>query len=174
MYERHENEQYFFDQATIGTLASFVAQYQSVCCLCTPMLAKNLNHNSLDVTVLDKDQRFSDIPGFRDYNLYEPEWIDKAFDLIICDPPFFNVSLSQLFKAIRMLSHNNLQQPLMISYLKRRGSAITGTFAAFDLKPSGYFPGYQTVQSCDRNQIEFFTNLSDVILAPLQTGPEVT
>lgn len=112
------------------------------------------------MTILDIDERFSDVKGFRYYDLYKPNWIDQEFDLIICDPPFFNVSLSQLFTTLRMLSHDNLKQSLMVSYLVRRADAITGTFAPFNLQPTRYRPGYQTEQKSEKNEIEFFSNLS--------------
>jgi hypothetical protein len=35
-----------------------------------------------------------------------------------------------------------------------------GTFARFGLEPTGYRPGYQTVQAVERNAIEFFSNVS--------------
>jgi hypothetical protein len=77
------------------------------------------------------------------------------------------VSLSQLFAAIRLLAQFDFQQPLMVSYLKRRESAVLGTFNKFGLRPSGYFPTYQTVERCERNEIEFFTNLDAEALRPL-------
>jgi hypothetical protein len=42
MYEKHENEQYFFDEATLEHLSAFVASWSSPCCLCAPMLGKHL------------------------------------------------------------------------------------------------------------------------------------
>ena len=48
---------------------------------------------------------------------------------------------------------------LLISYLVRRAPNILGTFARFGLTPTGYRPGYQTVQEVERNAIEFFSNV---------------
>ena len=161
MYELHEHEQYFFDEPTLSHLANFVSNWKSPCCLCTPSLGKKLVESGIDATILDVDKRFSDVQGFVYYDIYKPQWQTRTFDLIICDPPFFNVSLSQLFSAIRMLSHHNFEQPILVSYLTRRSSAIRGTFAPFQLRESGYFPGYQTVRKIEKNEIEFFGNLSD-------------
>ena len=160
MHEKHENEQYFFDRPTLATLADAVAAFPNPCCLCAPLLGQELERRGVDVRVLDIDERFAGLRGFRRYDLYRPEWLGEAFGLIVCDPPFFGVSLSQLFTAIRLLSRNDYSQPLLISYLARRASNILGTFARFGLAPTGYRPRYLTVQDQDtRNAIEFFANV---------------
>lgn len=159
MYELHQNEQYFFDQATLEHLADFVQSFSRPCCLCAPLLGKTLTDRGVAVKILDIDERFASLPGFQRYNIYRPIWIEDEFDFILCDPPFYNVSLSQLFTAIRKLAHFNYQQPLLISYLKRRTANLLGTFRPFNLVETGYFPSYQTVQDIERNKIEFFGNL---------------
>jgi hypothetical protein len=169
MHERHEYEQYFFDRPTLEHLADFVQpRFSQPCCLCAPLLGQTLVERGVGVTILDRDERFARLPGFRRYDLYRPEWLAETFDLIICDPPFFAVSLSQLFTAIRMLSHYDLGQPLLISYLHRRTANLLGTFAPFRLAPTGYSPTYQTVQAIERNEVEFFSNLTDTLVASLQ------
>ena len=172
MYELHENEQYFFAEPTLAHLAGFLARFAATCCLCAPLLGRRLAEQGVAVTILDIDERFAAVRGFRCYNLYNPEWLDQEFDIIVCDPPFFNVSLSQLFAAIRLLSHNRFDQPLLISYLKRRSTAILGAFAPFGLQPTGYLPLYQTVQAVERNQIEFFSNLTTEHLVGLNSPAE--
>lgn len=159
MYELHENEQYFFDEPTLETLAAWVQTFFNPCCLCVPLLGRKLIERGVPVTILDVDERFSDLPGFRRYDLYRPAWLGEEFGLIICDPPFWKVSLAQLFTAIRTLSRNDYTQPLFISYLRRRQSNLLGTFARFNLAPTGYCPGYQTVRKEEKNEIEFFGNV---------------
>lgn len=159
MYEIHANEQYFFDEPTLDRLSRFLARWSAPCCICAPLLGKFAAERGVPVTILDVDERFADVPGFNRYDLYKPIWLEEKFDVIVCDPPFFNVSLSQLFSALRLLSHHDLSQPLMVSYLARRANAITGTFAPFKLRPTGYRPGYQTVKKSTKNEIEFFSNL---------------
>ena len=169
MYELHENEQYFFAEPTLTHLAGFLAGFATPCCLCAPLVGRRLAEQGVAVTILDIDERFATVPGFRRYNLYRPEWLDQEFDIIVCDPPFFNVSLSQLFAAIRLISHNRFDQPLLISYLQRRSAAILGAFAPFGLQPTGYLPSYQTVQAVERNTIEFFGNLAAEEMIALRT-----
>jgi len=159
VYERHENEQYFFDPPTLHALATAVAGFANPCCLCAPLLGQELARRGVPVRILDIDARFAGVPGFRRYDLYKPTWLGEEYGLIVCDPPFFRVSLAQLFTAIRLLSRNDYRQPLLVSYLVRRASNLRGTFARFDLQPTGYRPGYQTVQGVERNAIEFFANV---------------
>lgn len=159
MYEQHQREQYFFDRATLTHLADFVQGFNRPCCLCTPMVGQELVRRDINVTILDSDERFANLSGFQKYDLYRPAWLGQPFDLILCDPPFFNVSLSQLFQAIRLLSRYDTSQLLLICYLKRREANLLGAFAAFNLQPTGYNPGYLTVQAVERNEIEFYSNL---------------
>lgn len=170
MDERHENEQYFFDALTTTHLAAFLSRYRNPCCLCAPRVGRELVEQGTCATILDIDERFAQLPGYRHYDLSRPVWIKDTFDLILCDPPFFNISLTRLLAAIRLLSHYDDQQPLLICYLKRREKNLVRTFERFNLKPTGYFPSYETVQSGPKNEIEFFSNVPeeklDTLLSP--------
>jgi len=161
MKEDRPNEQYFFDDATLDHLASFLSKRESPCCLCAPMLGRRLAENGVEVAVLDIDERFEGVPGFRRFDIRRPEWVGLEFDIILCDPPFFNVSLAQLFTAIRLLSRFDFRQPLLVSYLTRRSDAVLNAFAPFQLRQTGYHPSYETVEAVERNEIEFFGNLSE-------------
>lgn len=165
--EIHKNEQYFFDEATLHHMADFLSRFTNPCCLCAPLLGRELEQRGIDVTVLDVDMRFSDLKGFREYNICRPSHIGKEFDIIVCDPPFFNVSLSKLFHAIRMLAQFNYRQAVFVSYLSRRRFNIMGTFSPFNIRPTGFFPQYVSLQKREKNLIEFFGNLSAELHADL-------
>ena len=158
LLENHQVEQYFFTHSTVENIASFLMGFENPCCLCAPTVGKLLAERGRKVTVLDCDERFSHVNGFRKYDLYRPEWIDEKFDIIFCDPPFFKVSLSQLFKALRQLSHNDFTQPIMLCHLTRRSDAVIGGLYLFGLQPTGKVPQYMTVQSIDKNRIQIFSN----------------
>lgn len=170
MYELHENEQYFFDRPTLTHMADFVSAYPNPCCICCPLLGRELAARDIPVRILDIDERFSSLPGFRRFDLHRPEWLGEEFGIIVCDPPFYGVSLSRLFAALRLLSRNLYTQPLLISYLVRRSSSILGTFARFNLEPTNYRPTYQTVQKVTRNEIEFYGNLGQEAHERLSVG----
>ena len=169
MDELHEREQYFFDEPTQRHLAQFARGFSHPCCLCAPLVGQMLAQQNVTATVLDYDDRFSPVPGFQCYDLQRPQALQQNFGLIICDPPFFNVSLTQLFDVIRLLSHFNYQQPILLCYLRRRTSSVLRAFNRFNLAPTGYFPRYQTVSSIERNEIEFFGNLDEQSLQKLRT-----
>lgn len=156
--ENHQREQYFFDPPTIERLADFVAGFERPCCLCAPMLGRELHRRGRTIRILDLDTRFADIPGFMEWDLYRPKHLNEEFDLVLCDPPFFNVSLSQLFTAIRLLCNFDLERKIMISYPVRRRQAIESVFAPFGIRATGWHPGYLTVQKSERNEIEFYAN----------------
>jgi len=171
MQENHNQEQYFFEPGTLEHLGDFLLGRGRVCCLCAPMLGKWLAENGgADVTILDIDERFADVPGFRKFDLNRLEYLDMRFDLIVCDPPFFNVGLRQLFAAVRAVGRFNYGQQMLVSYLERRREAFLHTFSPFGLEGTGYFPKYDTVQDTERNQIEFFGNLGPKAHAELFGG----
>lgn len=160
MYERHENEQYFFDEPTISALADFVGETATApCFLCAPLVGARVVEAGRAARILDVDERFAGVAGYRRYDLYRPERLDESFDLIVCDPPFFNASLSDLFRAIRLLAGFDFTKPLLLCYLRRRAAAITGTFAPFGVSRTGLVAEYRTVDASERNVIEFFSNL---------------
>ena len=159
MYEKHELEQYFFDESTLTELAGVLRSFDNPCVLCAPLLGQRLAGEGVGIRILDVDERFAGTPGFLRWDLFRLDWLDESFGVIFCDPPFFNASLSRLFAAIRTLSHNDFSQPLLLTYLSRRAHNLLGTFAPFGLGRTGYRPGYQTVRKCERNEIELFANV---------------
>jgi len=173
--EDHESEQYFFDRATLDGLTELISAFERPCLLCAPMLGRHLHLQGRDVRVLDVDKRFADLPGFVEWDIYRPRHLDESFDLILADPPFFKVSLSKLFKAVRMLAGFDFSQKLAITYLARRASAIVGTFRPFGLKATGIRITYQSVTATGRNDIRLFTNstylrLNGEIILPHSTS----
>lgn len=171
MEENHQREQYFFNAATIEALADLLAGFARPGTLCAPMVGQELARRKHPVRILDVDERFAGVPGFLRWDLYRPTHVPEDFDVLLCDPPFFNVSLSQLFAALRMLCHFDLARKVMVGYLVRREAALLGTFAPFGLQPTGCFPAYQTVQACERNDIQFYANfeIPAVIAARLES-----
>lgn len=168
MIEKHEHEQYFWTPATVNGLADFLEEFENPCCLCAPTVGAELARRGKRVTNLDRDERFADSAGFRQYDLYRPEYLKEKFDIILCDPPFFGTSLAQLFHSLRVLAQYDFSQPLFVAYLERRAASIEGTFTRFGLRATGIRPAYITVQDTDRNLIAFFSNLPEERYAGLQ------
>lgn len=156
--EKHEREQYFYDERTLAELADLVGHFERPCLLCAPMLGRALHERGRDVAVLDVDRRFADLPGFVEWDLCRPRPVGQAFDLILCDPPLVAAPLSQLFQAVSVLCRFDFTRHVAVTYLWRRRSAVLGTFVPFGLKAAGYQPTYATVEACERNRVEFFAN----------------
>lgn len=158
LQERHELEQYFFDRRTIADLSSLIRAHTSPLLLCAPTLARALAQEGRHVWALDIDDRFAALPGYTRWNIRRPTPVDFQPTLIFCDPPFFSVSLSDLFRAVRLLANFDFTTPIAISYLTRRARAIESVFSPFHLRATGYRPTYQTVKNIQRNDIQVFAN----------------
>lgn len=156
--ERHEHEQYFWDDQTLARLCDIVAPFENPCLLCAPMLGVAMAKRGRPVTSLDIDERFESVPGFMKWDAYRPRHLANEFDLIVCDPPFFNMRLSQLFAAIRTLHHFDTSRSVLVCFLERRENAILGTFSPFGLGPTNFYPTYKTVQRVDKNVVRFYSN----------------
>lgn len=152
--EQHRKEQYFFDEATQDWLLVLLRHYTFPCLVGVPTVARLM----VDVPLLDIDERFAELPGFKKWNLYRPEPAGD-FCVIVCDPPFKTVTLSQLFNALRVLANGGFAQPIMITGLASREADILATFHPFKLRPTGIQARYVSVQDQDgRNKIMFYAN----------------
>src|SRR5918998_5412706 len=81
--------QIFFTQQTAAALVQALDVYVNPCCLCTPRLAAEWARRGRRVTLLDIDPKFAEFAEFLPYDLREPQPINREFDVIIADPPFF-------------------------------------------------------------------------------------
>ena len=160
MQERHAREQYFFDRRTVSHLANFASRFDLPCCLCAPMVGEALGAMGVRARVLDVDERFAHVAGFRPYDVYRPAETGEKYGLVLVDPPFTIVSLSQLFRAVKSIARNDVRQPLLVAYPASRAANLLATFAPFGLGPTGYRPGYVSVQTLAEDPIEFFGNLT--------------
>ena len=169
MDEFPENE-HSFDEPTLARLAALAAGFDDVCCVGAPLLGRRLADRGRAVTVLDLDTRCASVPGFQTGGLDGPAKLQARFGLIICDAPFCGVTPSRLFAALRILSHHDPSQPLLLSDLKQRESVTLGTFAPFGLTPTGCRPGYRTAGRAAGHDAEFYSNLPDNRRAALREG----
>ena len=168
MLELHAREQYFWDDTSVSRLASIAARFENPACLCAPLLGQELERRQTACSTLDVDERFAHLEGFSRFDVYRPSWQEQGFGAIFCDPPFWIVSLSQLFAAIRLLSRHDFSMSLAICYPSRRGSNLCATFHGFGLKATGFLPTYKTVNTSEeRDRIEFFANFSFDVPNPL-------
>ena len=171
MEEHREREQYFFDEPTVRRLADFLEGYDRPCCLCAPLVGRELARRGVAATVLDLDRRFADLEGFRFFDLQHPRWLDEEFGIILCDPPFFGVSLARQLRAVRGLAHHDFGRPLLFTYLRRRQAKVIDVFRPFGLRPTGFLPTYRSVRKLGKFEVELFGNLPEEEHARLRALP---
>ena len=135
--EDHAYEQFFFDEPTRTSLLALLRQYERPLLMCTPSLAVAADEAGLPYLLLDRDERFAFLSGFRRFELDAPTPLtDYAFDAVFCDPPFANFGLDQLKETLRLLapappsaSAAASAPPLYIAYNSRREGALLEEFA---------------------------------------------
>ena len=133
--------------------------YTAPCCLCSPMIARELAARGKPARLLEIDTRFSDVPGFVPWDLYRPRSLPESFDAILCDPPFHKVRLSQLFTALRTLCHGHLGTPVYLCHLASRAADVCGALAAFGMRPTDIEVGYVSVKQIPENRVLLYTNV---------------
>jgi len=82
-----------------------MAQFERPLLLCVPSLAVLAEESGQPYVLLEKDERFSFLMGFRPYDLLSPTPAptDVPCDAVIADPPFANIELGQLRRALECL-----------------------------------------------------------------------
>jgi len=137
--EDHAFEQFFFDARTRDSLLEFMACYERPLLLCCPSLAVAAEEvGQGDYLLLDRDERFCYLGSrYRPFDLAKPTRIDGyAYDAVFCDPPFANLELETLRKALDGMAPNEQARsaPLFIAYNSRREQALLSVFAARQLE----------------------------------------
>ena len=159
MHEDHQKQQYFFDAPTVQTLSNLMAGYDNPCCLCSPMIARELVGRGRSARLLEIDTRVSDVPGFVPWDLYRPKPLGERFDAILCDPPFQKVRLSQLFTALRVLCQGDFRTPIFLCHLDSRSIDVCSALALFGLAPTEIVPGYISVKPTLANGVRLYSNV---------------
>ena len=103
--EDHRLEQFYWDEPTRARLLDRLGEYRAPLLVGTPSLAVDAENAGLTTyTLLDVDERFAFLPGFRRYDLFDDaETPEFDCDAIFCDPPFANFELDQLKAALTRL-----------------------------------------------------------------------
>lgn len=155
--KKQQLEQYFFDKETVRHLADILSLFSNPCCLGAPTVALELCDRGLACSLLDKDGRWGSYPGYVRYDIHQPKRLGQRFGIILTDPPFFEVTVQELFKAIRYLSDGDEAQQLLICHLVRRREDIVKRFRRYGVSPIEYYPGYCSVAN---NGIRLFGNVT--------------
>jgi len=156
--EEHAFEQYFFDEATRAALLDLLlARHSRPLLLCAPSLAVEAEARGAPYLLLDRDERFGFLRGFRPFDLERPEpetAADFAFDCVLCDPPFSNFELARLREVLNTLGA--AAAPLYLCYNARREGALVDAFAGSGrelVRMAGGPLGYTSVKASTQQHI---------------------
>jgi hypothetical protein len=127
--EDHRYEQFFYDDATARQLYHLVDLYERPLLLCNPTLAvlAEKKKSKPSYCLLDRDDRFNFLSGYRPFSLTEPHLItDYEYDAVFVDPPFANVTPQQVARCLRLMApdHARQQVPLYVAYNSKREDAL--------------------------------------------------
>lgn len=114
--------QFFFTQQTASVLVSALDAYANPCCLCTPRLAAEWTRRGRRVTLLDIDSKFARFAEFIPYDLREPRLIDREFDVIVADPPFFIPEA--VHQAINVLTGDHRPDLFLVFAIKHEAELL--------------------------------------------------
>lgn len=145
--ERHDLEQYFWTESTVRKLMNALNDfYEECCCLTTPSLAHGWHLEGREEYLFDIDRRFEYLPKFRYYDLTLPDAVTDSFRIVIFDPPFFYISMEQMYKAVCKIVHNNFKTKILMGFLKREERELMRYFGVFGIKPTNFLLEYATVK----------------------------
>lgn len=158
--ENHAYEQFFFDEQTRERLVKLMSCYQRPLLLCAPSLAVAMEEDKAaagspppNYVLLDRDERFSFLRGYQEFDLDKPTRFDGfAPDCIFCDPPFANFPLKSLRNVVDMLAPPDV--PIFLAYNGRREDEVQQAFSGRQpLEKLGEPLGYLSVKPKTANRI---------------------
>ncbi len=133
--EDHNYEQFFYSDESTRRIYQLVTTYNYPVLLCNPSLAvmaEKDDDNDTSYLLLDRDDRFNFLKGYKEFSLTEPFLVDirYKYDAIFVDPPFANVSPSQLVKCIRLMGSTEERHsaPIFIAYNSKREEELVKAF----------------------------------------------
>ena len=84
------------------------------------------------MTLLDIDPKFTEFAEFLPYDLRSPQPINREFDVIIVDPPFFMPEL--VYQAINVLTGDR-RPDLFLVFAVEHEAQLLRLFAEYRLQP---------------------------------------
>lgn len=159
--ERYDLEQYFWTEDTVQRLIKSLEFMPDCCCLTTPSLGVGFYQQGREEVVLDIDDRFAYLPRFRYFDIRYPTNtnLTENFRIIVMDPPFFYISMDQLYQAVMTITKDRTDIKLMIGFLKREEKALLEAFKAFNLRETNFPLEYATVRPNKWRNYALYSNI---------------
>ena len=157
--EKRNLEQYFWTSKTVKDLLKACEYITNTCCFTTPSLAHGFYQNGRNEKLLDIDERFKYLPRFEKFDIKNPHLLDEEFNIIVIDPPFFNISTQELFEATNKITNCNYSTNIIIAYLVRFEYALLETFKLYGISETNLTPEYAHIKSNKWRNFKIYSNI---------------
>ena len=159
--ERHDLEQFFWTGDIVKKLLTACEYTSDCCCFTTPSLAEGFRCVNRDEKLLDIDERFSYLKLFEKFDIKNPHCPDGAgnFNLIIIDPPFFNVTIKELFEATNYITNNNYNTNLIIAFLVRCEYSLLEIFKPYGISETSTQLEYAHIKPNKWKNFKLYSNI---------------
>jgi len=157
--EKRELEQYFWTSKTVKDILNACQYITDTCCFTTPSLAHAFHEEGREEKLLDIDERFKYLPRFEKFDIKNPHSIDESFNIIVIDPPFFNISTKELFDATNIITNNDYSTNIIIAYLKRFEYPLLETFKPYGISETNLMPEYAHIKSNKWRNFKIYSNI---------------
>lgn len=157
--ENKELEQYFFSENVLKSLVDILEYEDNIVCLCTPAVADAFwRLKNKQVVCLEIDKRFSYLPGYKCYDVLNPEEIDIVPNVIIIDPPFFKMRLVDLYKCVEVLTKGNKNTKIIFAFIQREDKSLLFVFKPYNLQLTKFKLEYQSVDPTKWSNYALYSN----------------
>lgn len=151
----------YFDDTTREALADLLMPFGRACCLCAPTVAQALYKRGRVARVLDIDERFANLPGFRRWDLSRPQKLAEPFDIIAAAPPVSaeggeGVDAAGVTRALGVLARPG--DRVLVAMPPRM--ADQEAMASLGLKRTGVAAGYARSDESRAEPAEFYANFA--------------
>lgn len=121
----------------------------------------NYHQASNDQVLLDIDERFNYLPKFRRFDILDPKPDpNENFSIVVIDPPFFYIPMSQIRKAVLTVTRGRADVPLLLGFLKRGERELLATFFGdFGIRETKFPLEYATVKANKWKNYALYSNI---------------
>jgi len=138
--------QFFYSAATAADLARRLEGYAAPCCLCTPRLARAFADRGRVVRLLDMDDRFAALAGYRRFDLERPAAPRESYDMVFFDPVFIAARILRRALDVVAGAPDAADAPtLYMAFPRSREAELLAGFAAWRLAPLDYELRYNNI-----------------------------
>lgn len=159
--EKRELEQFFWTRNVVMKILKGCQYITNCCCFTTPSLANAFFQDGRDEKLLDIDERFNYLKYFEKFDIKNPHVPDGAgdFNIIVIDPPFFNITIKELFDATNVITNYNYKTNIIIAHITRFDHTLIKTFEPYGLSETSTPLEYAHVKPNKWNNFKLYSNI---------------